>query len=75
MAVNAATVRVDEDRSLAAFTNREIDRSGDSRCQRQRDRLAALAYDGEGAMAPLEAERFDLGADRLGHPQSVQRHE
>ena len=46
-----------------------------ARCQWHGHNLAALAEDGEGAVAPLQAEGLDVGADRLGDPQAVQGEE
>ena len=36
-------------------------------------RLPALAQHSQGAVAPLQAEGFDVGAKGLRHPQAVQR--
>jgi hypothetical protein len=73
MSVDPFTVRSGEDGSFAAFTDREVDGACGPRCERDRHDLAALAQNREGAVAALEPTRFDVGADRFGDPQSVQR--
>jgi hypothetical protein len=35
--------------------------------------LPSLAHDGEGPMTSLEAQRLDVGPDRFGDPQAVER--
>ncbi len=40
--------------------------------ERDRDGLAALVVHDQGPMTALEAELFDVGAERLGDPQPVQ---
>ena len=47
-------------------------RPGRARCQGHGDHLAPFAQDGEGAVAPLEAEGLDVGTDGLGDPEAVQ---
>jgi hypothetical protein len=71
--VETLTVRGEEDRTVGALADGLVDRPGRAWRQRDRDDLAALAQDGQGRMGPLEAERFDVGAQRLGHPQPVDR--
>jgi hypothetical protein len=73
VAVDPTVVGSDEDRSLAAFTDREI--NGPRRAGRQRDGhdLATLAQDRERAVAALQAEVLDIGADGFGDPQPVER--
>jgi hypothetical protein len=68
MAVHALTVRSKEDRTVEAFADGEIDRSGGARCERDRNDLAAFAQDGEGAVPAFEAESVDIGAERFGDP-------
>jgi hypothetical protein len=78
VAVQPLPSGIDEDRSVEPFTHGEIDGPGDLRGQRHRDQLAALAQHGQGAVPAFLAQRFDVGADRLGHPQPVlrqQRHQ
>ena len=73
VAVEACAVVAEEDRSLAAFADREVDGAGGSGCERDGDDLAALAQDREGAVPAFEAERFDVRADRFGDAQPVER--
>ena len=63
----------DEDRALAAFPNREVDRSGCTRRERDRYHLAAFTVDREGPMPAVETERFDIGAGGFGDPQPIER--
>jgi len=71
--VKTSTVRRDEDRAAVAFSDGQVDRPGRPRCQRDGDGLPALAKDGECPMTPLEAQGLDVGSDRFGDPQPVQR--
>ncbi len=71
--IQAGVVGVDEDRSLEPFADSQIDGAGDAWRQRHRDELAALAQHRQGAVPAFLAESFDVGADRLRHPQTVQR--
>jgi hypothetical protein len=71
--VETLTVRGEEDRTVGTLADGQVDRPGRAWRQRDRDDLAALAQDGQGPMAPLEPERFDVCAQRLGHPQPVDR--
>lgn len=48
---------------------------GDPWSERHGGGLAALAHHGEGAVAPLEPKGVDVGADRFGDAQPVQRKE
>jgi hypothetical protein len=57
-----------EDGAGEALADGQVDRPGRARCQWDGHDLAALAQDGQGAVAPLHAERLDVGADRLGDP-------
>jgi hypothetical protein len=45
---------------------------GGARRERDDSFLAALADDGQGAVAALQAERLDVGPDGLRYPQSVE---
>ena len=63
----------EEDRPLDPFADGEIDGPGGSRGERDGDDLAALAQHRERAVAPFEAERLDVGAERFGDPQPVDR--
>ena len=73
VSVEAFAVPSEEDRSLDAFTDRQVDRAGCARCRWDGHDLAALAQHGEGAMPALEAERFDVGAECFGDSQPVDR--
>ena len=73
VAVEPLTGGLDEDRPVAAFTDGQVDRPGDSLGQRHRRGLAALAQHQQGAMTTLETEGCDVRSDRLGDPQPVQR--
>ena len=70
--VEPAAVGAEEDRSFAAFADGEVDGPGGAGRERDGDDLAALAQDGQGAVAALEAEAFDVGAGRFGDPQPVE---
>jgi hypothetical protein len=59
--------------SRSPIADRQVNGTANPWCQRQGGDLAALAHHGEGAVATLQTERFDVGADRLGDPQPVQR--
>jgi len=62
-----------EDRPVAALADGQVDRAGGARRERDRDHLATLASDHQGSAAPLDAQRFDVGAGGLGDPQPVER--
>ncbi len=63
--IETATGTVTEHRTGAAFSDGEVDCSGGSWGERDRDGLAALAVDDEGAVAAFEAELLNVGTDRL----------
>src|SRR5664280_1622047 len=71
--IKTPTVCRDEDGTAVAFSDGQIDRPGSTRCQRDGDGLPALAKDGECPMTPFEAQGLDVGPDRFGDPQPVQR--
>jgi hypothetical protein len=71
VAVEPFAVVSQEDRALDPFAYGEINRPGSSRSERDSDDLAALAQDRERAMAPFEAERFDVSTEGFGHTQAV----
>jgi hypothetical protein len=73
MAVQTPSGAIEKDRTVRALADGQIDGPGGARRQRDGDDLAALAHDGQGPMAAFEAERFDVGAQRFGHPQPVDR--
>ena len=62
-----------EDRSLAALADRQVDRPGGPRRERDGDDLAALAGDHQGAVPALDAQRLDAGAGGFGDAQPVER--
>jgi|SRR5829696_1861909 len=64
--VEASTVGLGEDGTVESLSDGQIDSAGDAWCERHRRGLAALADHGEGAMAALQAEGVDVGADRFG---------
>ena len=66
-------VVVDEDRSVESFADGQVDGRGDAWGEGHGDELAALAQHGQRAMVAFLAERFNVGTDRLGHAQPVQR--
>ena len=70
--VQPPPVRCQEDRPLAAFADRQVDRPGGARRERDGDDLAALAGDHQGAVPAFEAQGLDVGAGRLGDAQPVE---
>jgi hypothetical protein len=62
-----------KDRSLAAFADRQVDGPGRPGGEGDGHHLAPFADDGDGAVAALEPEVLDLGADGFGDPQPVER--
>ena len=66
--VQAAAVGGEEDRSFAAFADGQVDRPGGPGCEGDDGLLAALAGDGQGAVAALRAQVLDIGAGGLRHP-------
>jgi hypothetical protein len=71
--IETATGTITKDRTTAAFPDREIDRAGRSRGERNRDGLAALAMNHEGAVTPLETELLYVSTDCFRHAEPVQR--
>jgi len=71
--VQAATVGVEEDRPFYALADGQVDRPGCARRERDRHDLAALAGDHERPVTALHAQRLDIRAGGLGHPQAVER--
>ena len=70
--VQPPPVPADEQRSLGALADSQVDGPGGARRERDGHHLAALAGDQQGAVAALEPEVLDVGAGRLGHPQPVE---
>ncbi len=78
VAVEAGTVGPEEDGPLHALTDGQVDGSRRAGSEGDGNHLGALAADGEGAMPTLQAQRHDVSADGLRHPQAVecqQRHQ
>jgi hypothetical protein len=71
--IEALAIGADEDRSLTAFPNREVDGTRGAQRERDDDNLATLAHDGQRAVAALETERFNVGAAGFGGPQPDER--
>ena len=69
----ALAVVAEEDRPVEPLTDRQIEGPGSAWCEGDGDGLAALAMHHQGAAAPVEAELVDVGTERLGVPQTVQR--
>ncbi len=55
-----------EDGAVAAFPDREVDRSGGPRREWDRHDLAALAQDRQRPVPTLETQRFDVSPGRFG---------
>ncbi|MCA1693586.1 MAG: hypothetical protein LC749_02025, partial [Actinobacteria bacterium] len=53
------------------FADRQVDGASGARRERDDHDLAALANHRERAVAPFDAERFDVGAERFVDPQPV----
>ena len=73
VAVHSLAVGAHEDGTGEALAYRQVDRPGCARRQGDGHHLPALAQHSQGAVAPLQAEGFDVGAKGLLHPQAVQR--
>lgn len=69
--VESLPVMSPDDRSLVAFTNRQVDGAGRSWHQRDHRWLVAFPDDVERAVTPLEAQVLDIGPARLGDAQSM----
>jgi hypothetical protein len=54
------------------FADGQVDRACGPRRERDEGFLAALADDRQGAVAALDGQRFDVGADSFGDPQPVE---
>jgi hypothetical protein len=62
----------DEQRSFSALADRQVDRPGGARRERDGDDLAALAVDDHGAVPAFQAQLLDVRASGLRYPQPVQ---
>ena len=68
VAVHPLAIGTKKDRAVESLADREVDRPRGARCQRDGDDLAAVAQDGEGAVAAFNAEGVDVGAESFGDP-------
>jgi hypothetical protein len=66
-------VTIEQDWSVLAFTDGEVDGAGGSGRHGDEDGLATFAKDGEGAVSAFETETLDVRADCFGDSQSVER--
>ena len=73
MPIQPFTVRSEEDRTFNPFANCQVDSPGNAWSEWHRHQLAALAQHRQGAMPTLKTERFDVGTNRFGDAQPVQR--
>jgi hypothetical protein len=63
----------DEDRPAGTSADVQVKRHGSTGCERDRDVPAAPAYDPLRPVSTIDAEIGDVGAQRFGDPQLVQR--
>jgi hypothetical protein len=61
-----------EERSFGALADRQVDRAGGARCERDGDDLAALPGDDQGPVAALQAQVLDIGTGGFRHSQPIQ---
>jgi len=73
MTIEASADAVDEDRTLQSFTDGQVDGTSNAWREGHGDDLATLTHDGEGPVSPFQSEGIDVGADRFGHAQPIQR--
>jgi hypothetical protein len=66
--VEALAVPGEENGPAGPFADGQVDGAGGARHERDGDRLASLAHDGERPMSSVDAEGLDVGADRFGDP-------
>jgi hypothetical protein len=71
--VQPPSVCGEEERPFSALADRQVDRPGGARGERDGDDLAALAGDDQGPVAAFQAQVLDVRAGRLGHAQAVER--
>jgi len=71
--VQKITAGCSEDRSLAPFADRQVDRTRRPRGERDHHALAALAGNRQRPMAALGTEHLNVGSGGLRDPQPVQR--
>jgi hypothetical protein len=72
-AVHSPSFGVDEDRPDRSFADVQVKGAGGARCQRDGEVLAALADDSQRAMATIHVQVADVGAERFGDAQPIQR--
>ena len=70
--IQAAAVSGQEDRPVCALADGQVDGPGGARSERDRDDLAALAGDHERPVPALHAQRLDVRAGGLRHPQAIE---
>jgi hypothetical protein len=70
--MQTAAVLADQNRTLPALADGQIDGAGGARHQGDERRFGALADDTQHSMSPLHAHVLDVGVARLGDPQPVQ---
>jgi hypothetical protein len=78
VAIQALTGDAEEDRALDPLADRQVDGPGGSGRERNGCYFAALAPNGEDAVATFDAHVFDVGPEGLGDAQAVecqQRHQ
>jgi len=73
MTIEALAVGVEEDRTLQSLTDGQVDGTSNPWRQWHRDDLATLTHDGERPVSSFQAECCDVGTDRFGHAQPIQR--
>jgi hypothetical protein len=71
--VQPSPVDSDEDGSVAAFADGQVNRTGGGRCERDGDHLATLGGDDQRAVAAFGAQALDVSAGCLRCSQAVQR--
>jgi hypothetical protein len=62
-------VGAEQDRAVRPFADREVDRAGGTRGQRDGDLFTALAHDPQGTVTAFDVQVCDVGTQRFGDPQ------
>ena len=73
VAVHPSTFDAEKDRPHRAFADVQIQCPPGAGCDRDGDVLAALSHDRQRAMSTLDRQVADVGVQRFGDPQPVQR--
>jgi hypothetical protein len=73
VAVHALPVGTEEDRPRGPFTDVEPHGPGSPWCEWHDGALAALSGDRQDVMTPFVAEAFDVGVQRFGDSEAVER--